>query len=202
MKMFCAPLLFLFSYGWLYAQDVEQLNYKVLRNQEEVGALAVSKSFTSGGVLYSLTSSVKINALITFHIRESIADEYENNQLIHSRHIREINDYTSVDRVLVKSGNQYYCEAEALPHLGNSIMHSILSLYFQEPLHYRQIYSESFQQLVSIDKIKPGVYRLTLPNQKITDYYYENGWLWKVEGHTKWGIVTFLRDLPLTAIKP
>ncbi len=76
---------------------------------------------------------------------------------------------------------------------------TVLSLYFLEPVTISTLYSESFMEMVSIKELKPGVYRLTQPNQHVTDYHYENGALMKVVAQTKWGVITFQCVIPLAA---
>ena len=199
MKLMLVLCFLLSCITFIYAQETHHANYKVFRNEEEVGTLSVQRVTTPASTTYSLNSSVVIKTLIAIHIKEIIENKFEQDVLINSLHSREINDFKSINKKLEKSGGQYLSDAEALPHLGSNITNSVLSLYFQEPVKINTLYSESFMEMVSIHELKPGVYRLTQPNQNATDYHYVNGALTKVEAHTKWGVITFQCVSPLAA---
>jgi hypothetical protein len=199
MKLLFAVCFFSFYSGFTQSGQSIQAEFIVLRNEQEVGTLMVNQMQDGITTTYTLTSTVRIQALLTLHIRESIVNEFENDVLISSIHTREINDFNSIDRVVIRSGDQYVCKDETLTHLDSPITFSIVSLYFQEPRNRKEIYSESFREIISLDLIKPGSYSLRLPNQNITAYHYENGILMRVEAHTKWGLVTFQRVTPMAS---
>jgi len=199
MKKVLALCFLLLQFIFSHAQETHHANYKVFRNEEEVGTITVQRVSGATGTTYSLNSSVTIKTLIAIHIKEIIVNQFEQGVLINSVHNREINDFKSINKELVKSGERYLLDGETLPHLGGKIANSVLTLYFQEPVKDNFIYSESFMEMVTIKELKPGVYRLTQPNKNVTDYYYVSGALTKVEAHTKWGVITFQCVIPLAA---
>jgi hypothetical protein len=199
MKILFAVCFIYFHSGFAQPGQPIQAEFIVLRNNEEVGTLIVYQMQEGITTTYTLTSTVRIQALLTLHIRENIINEFENGVLISSMHTREINDFNSIDRVVTKSGEDYVCRDETLSHLSSPIRFSIVSLYFHEPRNLYEIYSESFREMISMEKIKPGSYSLLLPNQNRTEYHYENGILIKVDAHTKWGLVTFQRVTPIAS---
>lgn len=193
---FALLLLFFFNYGLSFSQDILHLDFVVLRNHEIVGTLRATQSILPQKTTYSLTSFVKIKALFTLNIKESIHAEYVNRVLISSHHLREINDFKSTEKQLDRVDNKYLFEGTPLAELSNEINASVLTLYFNEPIHQTKIYTESLVKIISMKQLIPGVYTLTLPNKTTAEYHYDNGTLTKVDAYTKWGLITFKRVTP------
>ena len=51
----------------------------------------------------------------------------------------------------------------------------MLNLYFQEPTPGTKIYSDSFQQLLQVERIGEGAYKIKLPDGNSCSYYYHDG---------------------------
>jgi hypothetical protein len=193
---FALLLLFFFNYGISFSQDILHLDFVVLRNHEIVGTLRATKSILPKKTTYSLTSFVKINALFTLNIKETIHAEYANRVLTSSHHLREINDFKSTEKQLLRVNNEYQFEGKPHAELSDEINASVLTLYFEEPIHQTKIYTESHVKIITMKQMIPGVYTLTLPNKTTAEYHYDNGTLTKVDAYTKWGLITFKRVTP------
>ena len=197
-------LLFVLCFGYWHCfaqlpKDSDSANFIVMRNHEEIGTLTVERQIEGNNTSYSLFSSVQLKALVNVQIHETIVSEFNANELTTALHKRVINGFHSADKVVTKSGKDYVCDDEILPHLGSSIQSSVLLLYFHEPKTVSRIFSESFAEMVTLRNLGEGIYSLKLPNDSTTDYYYENGMLVKVNAHTRWGIITFQRETPLAS---
>jgi hypothetical protein len=57
----------------------------------------------------------------------------------------------------------------------------MLSLYSTEPTSVSQVYSDSFEQFIAIQKTADHKYKIELPDGNHNNYYYENGILSKVD---------------------
>lgn len=181
------------TFGQTFTQN-DSAEFIVLRNQEEVGSLTITRTTEGKNKTYLLNSTVHIKALVNVHVHETIMSEYESLVLTSALHKREINGFNSDDKVVVKSGDSYVCDDETLHHLGSQIKSSVLMLYFHEPKNIDKVYSESFGEIVPVTRLSENIYSLKLPNQTTTDYFYENGVLVRVNAHTRWGRITFQRD--------
>ncbi|GAB2770501.1 hypothetical protein GCM10027275_11450 [Rhabdobacter roseus] len=62
-----------------------------------------------------------------------------------------------------------------LPEMPTPILNTVTSLYYREPVNYRQVYSERYGQMVTIDKVGPAAYKVNMPDGKATVYKYEGG---------------------------
>ena len=64
---------------------------------------------------------------------------------------------------------------------GLPVEHTVLSLYYKEPLNVREGFSDNFQQYLPVSKTGTGKYRVDLPNGNSNYYIYQQGRLLRVE---------------------
>jgi hypothetical protein len=72
-------------------------------------------------------------------------------------------------------------KAEKSKDLVHSINHTITSLYYEEPLGLKAVYSERYGQMCSLEKAGAERYRISLPNGKQSLYIYRGGICQEVE---------------------
>lgn len=63
----------------------------------------------------------------------------------------------------------------------------IARLFFEEPLHQTQVYSEDWGQMLPLKKIGPGRYQVEIPSDKPNEYKYEGGRMVELITHTSIG---------------
>jgi hypothetical protein len=61
------------------------------------------------------------------------------------------------------------------------VENTVLSIYYNEPVHMHEVYSDNFQQYLPIHKTAVGKYRIDLPNGNSNFYIYQLGRLVRVE---------------------
>ena len=79
---------------------------------------------------------------------------------------------TSHYRVTFEDGKSAAKETIHIPH---PINHTVTSLYYQEPLNMKQIYSDRYGKMCLVQKVAPGAYEVVMPDGKRTRYTYAQG---------------------------
>ncbi len=158
------------------SQNVE-LKYKVSQGGDEIGWLSIAKHLEGNKLTISLTSEIKtrIIFLIAVHTKES--SSFENGQLLYSSVFRKTNGNTKVNKQTALNGEAYEVvkngERSKLPF--SYIGKNLLSLYLQEPLGIREVYSDNHECFLQIAKTDEGAYRVKFPDGNSNYYYYKDG---------------------------
>ncbi|HRI19782.1 MAG TPA: hypothetical protein PLA68_02460 [Panacibacter sp.] len=166
----------------LYAQRT-QLNYKVMQGGNNIGWVKLDKKDSANTSLIKLGSEIKKRMLFMFTIIENQEAYFQNGIMMRSYVYRRINKDVKTDKRTLYDGTQYKVSKEkstsqvTLNHIDNNF----LSLYFSEPINLRQVYSDNFEQLLTIEKTTGGFYKINLPDGNTTSYYYTNGICSKVK---------------------
>ena len=64
-------------------------------------------------------------------------------------------------------------------------------MYFIEPVNMPFVYSENFQQFVSIFSLGNARYQVTFPDKSCSYYQYKDGLLVQLEVNNEWANLTF-----------
>jgi hypothetical protein len=172
VAIFIACLL---SAGYTLAQTIT-LNYKV-KQGDEIGWLKLQKSDSSATTLITFNLEVKKRMILKFEIKEQQSATFQNGILMQSSVYRKVNDDIKVDKYTINKGTYYLVnEKESSAQvIINGIQFNQLSMYFQEPVKIKQVYSDIFQCLLNIENLENHSYKVKLPTGDIDYYYYTNG---------------------------
>ncbi len=166
----------------LFAQRT-QLNYKVIQGSNELGWLKLEKIDSANTSFLQSDSQVKKRIIFLFTIIEHQEAYFLDEVMMKSYIFRKINDDIKENKHTVY-GNNYYTvnnKKSVERVLLGSIYHNQLSLYFLEPVNLKQIYSDSYQRLLNIEKETNHVYKINFPDGNVNHYYYTNGICSKVK---------------------
>ncbi len=95
-----------------------------------------------------------------------------------------------------KRDGEYFCEhtEEDNKKLGiSSITYTTCMFYYNEPKGIKKVYSETHQNLATLETIGEGHYKLNLPDNKVNEYFYKEGQLQKVIIHRTLFTLQFLK---------
>jgi hypothetical protein len=169
-------------------------NYSVFYQSKKIGTLTASKTVKGKVVNYALISDVKVNVVKDYLIVEKINEEFKEDKLHSSIHTRHVNAVLKANNKAVRTGNYYKVSSDNkhVDSLTQWILHTTLTLYFKEPTDKQIVYSQNYQKLIAIKKVKDGVYELPLPNGKKATYHYTAGKLKMLESSSFFGDVQFV----------
>jgi hypothetical protein len=175
-------------------KEADQRHFTVWKGTDKVGTLTTWQRYDEGRTVYFLSSDVSVDFVWSIKIKEEITDVFEKGRLTASSHQRFVNDDLKVSNLLVKAerGYQVMNQDEDVIHLDDSIVASVLSIYFHEPVCNQQVYSQNFRQMVMLKKVRDHVFQIDLPNGSTTVYSYRNEQLVAVESKMRLGTVKFI----------
>jgi len=169
-------LLFLISANGLFGQT-NTLNYDIIRNDKVIGALKLQKREDGNRTYLNLTSEVNVSLIINMSVKIKEHTIYQNNKLIYSDSKRIVNDNQKLNNKTSLVNGIYYAnndgESKIIPL--SVISYNTLLLYFNEPNFIKELYSESYQKMIKINKLAPEHYLITLPDGGNNEYFYKDG---------------------------
>ena len=160
----------------LKAQE-KQLQYNIIRNGKVIGWTKLVKTTIDQHVDIKLQSEVKTRFVFQFVVEAMEEAVFNNGSLVYTSQFRKLNSDVKENKQMkwtnrgyeVQKGNQIQPLSFAAMH------HHMLGLYFTEPFQGTKVYSDSFQQLLNVERISEGAYKIKLPDGNSCSYYYRNG---------------------------
>ncbi len=168
--------------GGSAAQD-RRMEFEIIHQGDPKGTVQLTEH--SDGNIRSIKVESLIQTRFLFKITVKTIEEavYREGLLIFSRFYQKINDKVPSDRTMIWKDGTYQINGDQntgnLPRV--PVEHTILSIYFKEPLNAKEVFSDHFQQYLPVKKISPGRYRIDLPNGNSNYYIYHQGRLVRVE---------------------
>lgn len=162
----------------LFVHAQEKIShYNILHNGDIKGTMVLHQQINGNRVCLKLESEVKTRFLIKVTVKSFEEAIFENGIMIYSSLCRIVNGDEKINQQIQATGINYKFTAKnkitTLPTY--PINHSILWLYYQEPVHVDRIYSDNYQQYVDIKKTGESKYRVSFPNGNVNYYNYKNG---------------------------
>lgn len=157
--------------------QILQLNYKIIRNGNDIGWLRLEKTTAENKTQLLLFSEVKTKIIFPIAVFAKESSVFENGKLIYSSQIRKINGTTKLDKQTRLIANQYevFSNSESQKLIFSAITTNLLQLYFQEPIVSKLVYCDNLQCFVKVIKTADGGYKIKFPSGNTNCYYYKDG---------------------------
>ena len=174
-------LLFLLPVS-LTAQD-RNSEYEILHNNDLKGNIRLSEH--DEGNTHRIKIESRVRTRFLFDITVTTIEEafFREGLLIYSRYYQKVNSSEKNDwRMNWTDGSYQFSggqDGHKLPQ--TPIRYTILSLYCEEPVNIRQVFSNNFKQYVPVTPVAKNRYRVDLPNGNCNYYFYQRGKLARVE---------------------
>lgn len=160
-----------------------QLNYKIIRNGDEIGWLKLEKTTNGNKSDFLLVSEIKTKVVFPITVFAKETSTYEKGKLINSTQIRKTNGFINLDKQTRFIANEYEVlengEKNKLPFL--TINTNLLCLYFKEPIDSKTVYCDNQQCFVKITRTADGGYKVKFPDGNTNCYYYNEGVCTKIK---------------------
>jgi len=181
-KMICLALVLIISSILMHA-CCQQLNYKVVRNGNEIGWLKLERSCDGNYCSMTLNSEVKFRILVLIRAYVFETSYFLNGKLVFSSQYHKTNGDIKVNKKTKFAGNYYEVsnDNEKTKIDVPEIRCNLLSLYFQEPLSFTKVYCDKQECFADIEKTSDGGYKVSFPNGDSNCYYYNAGLCNKVK---------------------
>jgi len=177
-----ALMLLLFIRFSSKAQE-QVLVYKVIQGSDEVGWLKLSRNATGNSWVVKSTTEVKKRFIFLFTLSECQEAIFQNGLLTRSDFYRKQNSTVKADKHALYTGKCYEVKTAGSTEkvMIAAASDNLQSIYFHEPDHVTQVYSDNFQCLVDIKKTGNKQYMIKIPGGSTNYYNYENGVCTKVK---------------------
>lgn len=158
--------------------DAQKQIFDVLIGEKVIGQMVVTEPKTSND-LTVCSLSAEIDA--PFFARTILLTTTHHKGVLHSSMARKTvsGDIKEEVKTIGQPGNYTVTFVEGKKKKENTqhrtIAHTTLGLYYTEPVHITQIYSERFGQMASLRKTRDNQYQLTTPDGNSTFFTYLNG---------------------------
>jgi len=151
-----------------------QLNYKIVRNGQEIGWLRLEKNTVGNKSVLLLVSEIKTKVLFPITIFAKESSTFENGKLIYSSQIRKTNGTIKWDKQTRLIGNEYEITANGEKKKSSlqTINENLLYLFFQEPIDLKSVYCDNQQCFVKVARTNDNGYKVHFPNGNVNYFYY------------------------------
>jgi hypothetical protein len=165
-------ILFAFQAG---AQE-EIATYQIKRNGDVIGQMQFKQKRAGNDTFLQMDSKVKTRFIFEIDVQTNDESHFKNGQLMWSSVYRKVNGKEKEHRETKLSNQNYLLQAgKKTNSMAGSIHYNMMLLYCKEPVNISQVYSDSFQQHLTIKKTAPNTYRINLPDGNYNDYFFQNG---------------------------
>ncbi len=174
------------------ALNAQTLTYAIRLKDELVGKMTANrqgKSKTS----YFIESNILVQKMLLVDIRYTLESVFENNILMSSQAINKLNGKEQANSKTRNTKNGYTVQTlKGTKKLSQSeIPYNLCSLYFEEPVKYNSVYSDTYGEFLPLKPAGPHRYELILPDGKSNYYTYQHGICVLVELEILFGKITF-----------
>lgn len=180
-KLFILFILFVFP----AAAQQQTYHYNVLYKGDNIGNMYLSQVQTGDELMVKVTSNIHMRALVSIKVQIAEEASYKEDKLMYSSVYREVNGKQKRNRQTKYCNGCYELTSEGKKSKldKTDIHYNLIRLYCKEPLNSTQVYSDAFQQFLTIKAVDAHQYKLALPDGNYNMYYYKNGICNKVEIH-------------------
>lgn len=159
------------------------LNYKIIRNGDDIGWMRLEKNNVGNNSNLLLVSEIKTKIIFPITVFAKDSSIFEKGNLIYSTQIRKTNGSIKLKKQTRLISNEYEVlengAKEKLPF--STINTNLLCLYFQEPIDLKSVYCDIQQCFVNVIKTADGGYKVKFPNGNVNCYYYKEGVCTKIK---------------------
>lgn len=177
-------VFFFLSTAISQAQE-KTVNYNVLRNGAVIGQMQFYQNNNNGEVFLKISSEVKTRLIFGINVKTEEGSHFKNGKLISSYVKRHVNGKEKANKTTQLTDSNYKTSDENRKGeiKQQYINYNLMLLYSKEPVSEDKVYSDSFQQFLTIKKTDNHSYRIELPDGNYNDYHFQNGICQKVELH-------------------
>ena len=163
--------------------QAKTLVYTIKRNGSEVGNVQFTQNTIGNRTTLKMESEVRTRFIFLFTAKAKEEAIYDNGIMTWSSIYRKMNGSVKADKKIKATGNSYTIyNDDKTEKLNNYPIHyNMLSLYTNEPVSFSTVFSDNFQQLLTIQTINPHHYKIKFPDGNSNEYFYTNGMCTKVK---------------------
>ena len=171
---FILPVCFLLS-SWGPGATTEQFQYEVIVYNKTIGTFSAVKTQLNERAEYKLTTSISTRIFKKIEFDFAMMSSYEDSKLIHADLKNYMNDELRKSSTVDFDGSKYLIKTDkkTMTHNESGVTYSSASLYFEEPVNRKFLFSENYGINLPIKKVDDHKYMVKLPNGDENFYTYK-----------------------------
>jgi hypothetical protein len=159
-------------------------SYAIKHNGNVIGQLIFSRTISGQDIFLKMNSHVKTRFIFGIDVKTSDQSHFSKGMLINSHVYRSVNGKEKENKKTCFVNNNYQTRSGSKTgKMDRPINYNMMMLYYDEPVKVSQVYSDNFQQFLSIKSLTRHSYRIELPDGNYNDYHFQNGICKLVEIH-------------------
>lgn len=162
---------------------VEQFEYEVIVYNKTIGTFSAVKTQIGENAEYQLTTSIRTRIFKKIEFDFAMQSSYEDHKLVHADLKNYMNKELRKSSTVDYDGSKYLIKTDkkTMTHNESDVSYSSASLYFEEPINRKVLFSENYGINLPIKKVGDHKYMVKLPNGDENFYTYRNGEVVNVE---------------------
>lgn len=169
--------------SWGPVATTEQFEYEVIVYNKTIGTFSAVKTQVADNAEYKLTTSISTRIFKKIEFDFAMMSSYHGTKLIHADLKNYMNKELRKSSTVDFDGSKYLIKTDkkTMTHNESDVSYSSASLYFEEPINRKVLFSENYGINLPIKKIGDHKYMVKLPNGDENFYTYKNGEVVNVE---------------------
>lgn len=176
--------IFLITMQTAIAQETT-LHYTVKKGDKNIGTFTVVEQSSSVAKTIKLVSHIKTSFIVAVSVDAEEESHFQNGVLSKSSVYRKVNGDEKLNKKHSYCGNGYvvYNNRQKDSVCCIKIGYNLMCLYNAEPVNISKVYSDNFQQFLSLKALGSNKYRIDMPDGNFNIYHYSNGKCITIEMH-------------------
>ena len=182
--LFLFPLVNGYSNNELDGKEPNKsLIYNIIKNEEIIGKIEIHLSTSGDSIIYDIESDVLAKFILKFKVVGKERYIYKKGTLVYSSLFRTLNDKVKTNHSILYHKGEYSLQTpEKISPLNfEAIKCNLIKLYVNEPIGITSVFCDNQQQMLKVEPIGKGIYRVEFSRGKYNIFYYENGRCVKVK---------------------
>jgi hypothetical protein len=161
----------------------KKLTYSIKRNGSEVGNVQFTQNTSGNRTTLKMESEVRTRFVFLFTAKAKEETIYDSGIMTWSSIYRKMNGNVKADKKIKATDGIYtiYNDDKTEKLTNFPIRYNMLSLYLNEPTSFSTVFSDNFQQVLTIQTVNPHHYKIKFPDGNSNEYFYTNGMCTKVK---------------------
>lgn len=170
---------------YLAFSQASQLQYSIKRKGTQIGLISFSQQSVGNKRVFKIDSEIKTRILFLFTAIGREESVFENDVMVSSSVYQKLNGNEQLNKKTTLVGKNYIVSKGKQSETLNSypISYNMICLYAKEPVDVATVYSDKFQQFLSIQALNDHHYRIKFPDGNYNEYFYKEGLCTRVEVH-------------------
>ena len=154
-----------------------------LKNNNIIGSIKITENISRDSVTYTIESQVETKLILTFKVVGKEKYIYRDGTLIYSSLYRTLNNKVKTNHCILYNDGEYSLQTpeKISPLSFEDIKQNLMILYVHEPIGVKSVFCDNQKQMVKVEPLGKGIYKVELSKGKYNIFHYKNGRCVKIE---------------------